>query len=65
MVAAILCQQRQPLYEAVLRLERDGAAVIERPLADAAVVLSAGACVVLHDEADFQVRARGAVQLSH
>ncbi len=56
MVAATLCRQRQPLYEAVLRLERGGAAVIERPLADAAVVLSAGACVVLHDKDDFQVR---------
>ncbi len=55
-VAADLCRRRQPLYEAILRLERDGAAVIERPLADAAVVLSAGTCIVLHDEADFQVR---------
>jgi hypothetical protein len=57
-IAATICQVQPALYQAVLRLERAGAAVIERPLADAALVLSVNSCVVLHSEEEFQVPAQ-------
>ena len=57
-IAATICQDQPALYQAVLQLERAGAAVIERPLADAAFVLSARSCVVLHEEEEFQVPAQ-------
>ena len=49
-----LCQRRD-LYEAVLKLELTGAVVIERSLGDAAVSLSASACVCFWSEKDAQV----------
>lgn len=47
--------QRRDLYEAVLRLEQAGAAVVERPLGDAALALSASACVCFWMEQALQV----------
>lgn len=45
---------RRPLYEALLRLEREGAAVVDRPLHGEDIALSAETCCCIWTEASLK-----------
>ena len=49
-------RMRRPLYEALLRLEAEGAAVVDRQLRAEDVALSAGACCCIWTEDSLKVR---------
>lgn len=53
--SASLVRSRRGLYEALLRLEREGAVVVERCMPAADLALSASTCLTLWPEASLQV----------
>lgn len=53
--SASLVRSRRSLYEAVLRLEREGALVVERNMPAADLALSASTCLSLWPESSLQV----------
>ena len=55
--------RRRDLYEAVLKLELTGAVVIERPLGEAAVSLSATECICFWPEEATQVTLNANMEL--
>ena len=49
---------RRPLYEAMLRLEREGAALVDRQLHEEDLALSAGTCCCIWSEDSLKVCSR-------